>query len=179
MKKVKYRYYMDYEKEEQWVNDMALQGWHLKQFKFIRFTFVKGEPGAYIYRNELLKGLASKEEYDYMEFLKESGIEVINKSGVWAYFRKKSSDGPFEIYTDTASKVLYLNRILSLFIFLFLINLLAGISNLILSRNGSDYGLISSTIGLWGVAVAFIILIPTIKVYRRKKELKEQQNLFD
>lgn len=31
---------------------MATQGWHLQKCILGYFTFVKGEPGKYIYRNE-------------------------------------------------------------------------------------------------------------------------------
>ena len=47
MKKVKNRLYLDYEKEELWINDMVQEGWHLKKFMFFRFTFEKGEQGSY------------------------------------------------------------------------------------------------------------------------------------
>lgn len=179
MKKVKYRFFVDYEKEEQWVNDMAQQGWLLEKFKFFRFTFLKGEPGAYIYRNELLAGLALKDKNEYLQFLKQSGIEVVNKFGGWAYFRKKASDGPFEIYTDTASKVSYFNRILGPLTFLLLMNIIIGVVNLIISVYNSSHGTVNSSTGLINLAVAVLLSIPAIKIYRRKKALQEQKNLFE
>ncbi|QFG00703.1 DUF2812 domain-containing protein [Psychrobacillus glaciei] len=179
MKKVKYRFYVDYEKEEQWVNEMAQNGWHFKKIMVFRYTLVKGEPGAYIYRNELLAGLALKNKNDYLEFLKESGIEVVNKFGGWAYFRKKAAEGPFEIYTDTSSKISYYNRILNLFTVLFLGNLIMGIFNLMVSDHASYRGTISSTAGIFGIATAILILIPNIKIYRRKNAIKEQQQIFE
>lgn len=179
MKKVKYRLYVDYEKEERWVNEMAQQGWLLEKFRPLRFTFLKGEPGAYIYRNELLAGLSVKEKNDYLEFLKQSGIEVVNKFGGWAYFRQKASDGPFEIYTDSASKVSYFNRIIGLFTLLLLFNIIIGVVNLIISAYVLDHGIVNSFTGLINFAAAILISIPTIKIYRRKKDLQEQQNLFE
>lgn len=179
MKKVKYRFYVDYEKEESWVNDMAKQGWFLENFKFFRFAFVKGEPGTYIYRNELLRGLSKDDEDNYLEFLKESDIELVSKFGGWAYFRKKASGGPFEIYTDNASKISYYNRILNLFSLLFLFNLIMGIINLFVSNSAPYQGRFNLITGLFGLAAALLISIPIVKVYRRKKELQQNQNLFD
>lgn len=179
MKKVKYRFYVDHEKEEQWVNEMSREGWHLERFIVFRYSFVKGKPGAYIYRNELLNGLTSSEKNDYLDFLKGSGIEVVHKFGGWAYLRKKASDGTFEIYTDTASKISYYNRILNLFTILLLCNLVMGIFNLNISDSASYTGAISSTMGVISIAVAILIAFPTIKVYRRKNILKKQQNIFE
>lgn len=179
MKKVKYRFYVDYEKEEQWVNEMSKNGWHLEKFMVFRYTFAKGESGAYIYRNELIAGLALKDKNDYLEFLKESGIEVVNKFGGWAYFRKKAEEGTFEIYTDTTSKISYYNRILNLFTLLFLFNLIMGIINLIISKSAPYKGVVNLSTGLLGLIVAILILIPTLKVYQRKKSLKNQQQLFE
>jgi len=45
----KYRLMINPYAIEKWVNDMACQGWHLKKFTWIRFTFERGEPGRYIY----------------------------------------------------------------------------------------------------------------------------------
>ncbi|MDI2585783.1 MULTISPECIES: DUF2812 domain-containing protein [unclassified Psychrobacillus] len=177
MKKVKYRLYVDYEKEEQWINELAQQGWLLEKFKFFRFTFVKGEAGSYIYRNELLAGLALKDKNEYLQFLKESGIEIVSKFGGWVYFRKKASDGPFGIYTDTASKVSYFNRIIGLFTLLLVFNIIIGIVNLIIS--GYADSPVNSYTSFFNFAAAILIAVPTIKVYRRKKALQEQQNLFE
>jgi hypothetical protein len=179
MKKVKYRFYVDYEKEEQWINEMSKNGWNLERFMVFRYTFAKGEPGAYIYRNELLAGFTIKDKNNYLDFLKESGIEVVNKFGGWAYFRKKAAEGPFEIYTDTTSKISYYNRILNLFTLLFLCNLIMGIFNLIVSKSAPYKGVVNLSTGIVGVIVAILILIPTMKVYHRKKSLIDQQQLFE
>ncbi|KOS68834.1 hypothetical protein AEA09_09970 [Lysinibacillus contaminans] len=50
------RFFSDDQKEEAWINEMSAQGWHLKKFFTIFFTFDKGEPGKYIYRNEYVGG---------------------------------------------------------------------------------------------------------------------------
>ncbi|MFB7156366.1 MULTISPECIES: DUF2812 domain-containing protein [unclassified Lysinibacillus] len=53
---------------------MASQGWHLKKFTWIRFTFESGEPGSYIYRHDELERFGASYEDEYLEFLKSSGI---------------------------------------------------------------------------------------------------------
>ena len=88
MKRVMFRFYVDYEKEEEWINEMAEQGWHLMKFSFGRFIFTKGETGAYIYRNEFISGISTNEK-DYFEFLRDRGIAIINEFGGWVYMKKR------------------------------------------------------------------------------------------
>lgn len=100
MKKIKYRFFIDHEHEEKWINDMAEQGWHLKKFWPFVFVFEKGEPGEYIYRNE--KVLTRKK--DYFDFLEAMNIERVFRFGIWSYFHKKRTSGPFDIYSDSTGK---------------------------------------------------------------------------
>ncbi|GIN57347.1 hypothetical protein J8TS2_16660 [Lederbergia ruris] len=161
MKKVLYRLYWDYEKEENWINEMAAQGWHLKKFFFGRFTFTKGEPGAFIYRNEFIIGMSANEKKDYFEFLKDSGITIINELCGWVYMKKSAAEGPFEIYSDTKSKITYYKRMLNIFLLLFFVNVWMGIMNI------SVFG--DSTVGIFNIVVALLIAIPIIKIIQRKR----------
>ncbi|HBJ01690.1 MAG TPA: hypothetical protein DDY89_14395, partial [Lysinibacillus sp.] len=54
MEKRIYRFFIDYEKEERWVNEMAERGWNLKKAVVGYFVFEKGMPQQYIYRNEFV-----------------------------------------------------------------------------------------------------------------------------
>ncbi|MFC7686911.1 DUF2812 domain-containing protein [Ureibacillus sp. GCM10028918] len=54
-------------------------------------------------------------------------MELVKVVFNWAYFRKKAADGPFELYSDTTSKLAYLNRVLSRFLTVFFINLIIRI----------------------------------------------------
>ena len=60
----KYRFYIDHESEEKWINEMAEQGWNLKKFWPFVHVFEKGNPSEYIYRTEMV--IACKN--DYFEF---------------------------------------------------------------------------------------------------------------
>lgn len=179
MKKVKFRFYLDYEKEEKWINEMAAQGWHLKKFLLGRFTFTKGEPAAFIYRNEFIVGMSLEEKKDYFELLKDSGITIIHEKGGWVYMKKASAEGPFELYTDTKSKISYYQRILSIFLLLFFINACSGFFNVGVLRDQSMLEFINSALGILNIAVALLILIPIIKIIKRKRELIKKQQFFE
>ncbi|MBY0122117.1 DUF2812 domain-containing protein [Bacillus sp. S/N-304-OC-R1] len=177
MKKVLYRFFLDYEKEEKWVNERAAEGWHLEKFSLGRFVFTKGEPGTYIFRNEFIR-MTSSEKEDYFDFLKDSGITIINEWGGWVYMKKAAAEGPFEIYTDKESKISYYNRMLSVFSFLFLINAWFGIMNIGVLGDSARGGNISPTIGILNIIVALLIAYPIIKIYQRKKGLEKEDQFF-
>ena len=176
MKKVKYRFYLDYDKEEKWINKMAGEGWHLTKCILGRFVFTKGEPGAFIYRNEFISGMSRKEREEYFEILKESGVTIINEFGGWIYMKRAAAEGPFEIYTDAKSKIGYYKRMLNIFLLLFIINAWTGFS---VFGDPPDTGFINRTIGILNIAVALLIAIPIIKIMQRKRELAKNRQFFE
>lgn len=102
-----------FEKEEKWLNEMSAKGMQLTDVGFCRYCFTKGNPGEYIYRLELLNHMPHHaESINYISFLEETGIEHIGSLLRWVYFRKKAGAGPFEIYSDTPSKINHYRRIL-------------------------------------------------------------------
>lgn len=74
---------------EKWVNDMASKGWHLKKFTWIRFTFERGEPNSYIYRHDELERFGTHYEEVFLEFLKSSDIEQVDRSGNFVFLEKQ------------------------------------------------------------------------------------------
>jgi hypothetical protein len=117
MKHKAYRYFSigEHEKEELWLNEMSSKGMHLSDTAGIRYMFQEGEPGAYIYRIELLKNMPNHvESVSYIRFLEETGVEFVGSYGRWAYFRRPASLGAFELYSDTDSKIKHFRRILTM-----------------------------------------------------------------
>ncbi len=173
----KIRFYLDYEKEERWINEMCKQGWHLVKFGVGYFKFEQGKPSEYIYRNEMLTDLGKKaNSKEYIQFLKETGVELVAKFATWAYFRKKIEDGPFELYSDTSSKIQYLNRIFYLFIFIALINFYIGFINTLGVIN--DYSTLTLIIGIANLVVACLMTIPSVIVYKRRRALKSKLDIY-
>ena len=179
MKKVRYRFYLDYEKEEKWINEMAAQGWHLEKWFLGRFTFTKGEPGTFIYRNEFLIEKSKKEKKDYFELLEDSGITIIHESGGWIYMKKAATEGPFELYTDTHSKIDYYKRMLNIFLLLFFINVWSGIVNVGVFGDQSLPEFFNSAVGILNITVALLIAIPIIKIIQRKRALMKKKDLYE
>jgi len=98
MKKTIFRLYYvwQWEKEEQWLNSMSQKGWQLVHASFGKFKFESGEPSEYTYRLEMLEnGLHSKESTSYLNFLNETGIEMVGKCKSWIYLRSKTANSGF------------------------------------------------------------------------------------
>ena len=102
----------NWDEEERWVNDMAAQGWHFVKFGFpCRYTFERGEPGAYQYRIQALdKRIGSKESQDYLAFLRDMNIELVDSYLFWVYLRKPADGQPFELFSDVESKLKHMRR---------------------------------------------------------------------
>lgn len=130
--KTVYRLYIDYEKEETWLNEMAQRGWHLERFTLGRYVFRQGEPGEYVYRIELLDELPTHpKSADYLAFLKEMDIDVVATSFRWVFLRQAAGDEPFQLYSDFDSMIVKTNRVLHLYQLVLFVNLAAVMINLI------------------------------------------------
>lgn len=109
---IRWKFTFDKDEEEVWLNDYAREGWAMVSFCVGLVTFVPCRPGEYIYQIDLLpgKGLWADNYEDYVIFMNEIGVEILQRWGRWVYLRKRAEDGPFEVYTDTASKIALYRR---------------------------------------------------------------------
>ncbi|MGE5627587.1 MAG: DUF2812 domain-containing protein [Solirubrobacterales bacterium] len=112
---VKFKLYFDKDKEEVWLKEMAEQGWALDKFFLGFYTFKECAPGEYNYQIDLLDNW-SGDKREFAAFMEESGVEVISQWYRWVYLRKKSVEGPFEMYTDIESKISQYSRIRKFFL---------------------------------------------------------------
>ncbi|MBO4299305.1 MAG: DUF2812 domain-containing protein [Clostridia bacterium] len=96
----------EFEKEEEWLNEMAMKGWALDSVGFCRYTFEKCEPGEYNVRLEMHGA-----DQEYIDFMKDTGAEYVGRMVAWIYFRKKATDGPFDLFSDIDSRIEHLKRI--------------------------------------------------------------------
>lgn len=105
------RLFFDFEREENWLNEMLAKGLHFVGYSFPKYAFEEGKPGEYIYRIELLNQLPCHiESKAYIDFVEDTGAECIDTFWRWVYFRRKTSDGPFDLYTDHSAKIRHYQR---------------------------------------------------------------------
>ena len=140
---IRWKMTFDKDEEQDWLNDYARQGWAMVSFFVGMVTFVPCQPGEYIYQIDLLpgKGLWADNYEDYVIFMNEMDVEILQRWGRWVYLRKRAEDGPFEVYTDTASKIALYRRIRTMFVWaLIVVGLCSGTAWSLLFQFPNDMG---------------------------------------
>lgn len=163
---------------EKRVNEMASQGWHLKKFTWIRFTFEQDEPGSYIYRHDELERFGSTYEDEYLDFLKSSGIEQVDRSGNFVFFRKPAHEGPFELYSDKKTKISNLSKKITLLSLILLLNLFFGITGLINISGGQHTDMLKLLLNSTNILIVMLLVGPILKLMRVRKNLKKELDVF-
>jgi len=101
-----FKFYVDFEKEEVWLNEMAAKGWGMKSFVGGLYEFAQIEPGEWIYRLEMLsKPARSRDNDGYFKFLEGTGVEIVSTWYRWVYYRRRAEAGAFDVYSDVDSKI--------------------------------------------------------------------------
>lgn len=133
MKHIVRKAYFDYEKEEKWLNEMSAKGMALTDYSWCKYVFIEAPNNEYTYRIELLENLPTHaESIAYIRFLEENGVECVATYSRWIFLRKKSSEGPFDIYSDIESKINHYKRIFVSWNTVMWIEFMAGLINLIM-----------------------------------------------
>lgn len=121
---IRFKFTFDKDEEQDWLNDYCQQGWAMVSFFVGLTTFAPCQPGEFIYQIDLLpgSGLQASNYTDYAIFMNDMGVEVLQRWGRWVYLRRPAVDGPFDIYTDVASKIELYRRIRRLFLWVLLVD---------------------------------------------------------
>ena len=82
-----------FEKEEEWLNEMAANGWVLESVGFCRYTFVRCEPGTYSVRITKKSGA-------------ERTVDICTISPVYDSLLRGDADGDGKITRDDLSELL-------------------------------------------------------------------------
>lgn len=167
----------DFDKEERWLNEMAAKGLCLVGVGFCRYEFEECVPGEFRICLQLLeKSVKDPESQKYIEFLESTGAEHIGTFTRWVYFRRSAEDGPFELFSDNASQLKYLKRIVSFIALIAGLNLFVGVQNLwmvaFLHNYGNLIGLLNLIIGICGTWGA-------IRLTKKRNRLQREGQLFE
>lgn len=154
----------NFDREEQWLNEMAMSGWVLCEVGFCRFVFERCEPGEYTIREEL-----HPDDDGYVDFMEETGAEYIGRVMAWMYFRKKSETGTFDLFSDIDSRIAHLDRIGRMLTAVGAANLVIGIVN---SCNSLGFGwinLLCATLLMYGLG----------RIHGKKESLEKDRRLLE
>ncbi|KAB3531570.1 DUF2812 domain-containing protein [Alkaliphilus serpentinus] len=184
MKYKAYKYIVDFEKEEKWLNEMANKGMNFIDYSLpCRYLFEEGNPGEYTYRLELLNNSPNHpESRAYIKFMEEAGAELVSTYFRWVWFRKKSSDGPFDIYSDNSSKIKHYKRVAWFVGLAGLANLVVGLFNFLYGFfiSGPQYNYyFNAYISPISFTVAIICIIPFISYIKRIAILTKDSRIHE
>ncbi|WNS46478.1 DUF2812 domain-containing protein [Paenibacillus sp. MMS20-IR301] len=189
MSQVVRKYFIDFEKEEQWLNEMSDKGLALIEYSWARYVFEESAKGEYIYRIELLEDDPQKgKSADYLQFMEETGAERVpagKQPGSkriylgqrWIIFRRKASEGNFTIYSDIDSKIKHYQRIHRLWLSLAIMELIIGCFNVgLIILNNPDYIYrINFTLGVLLIILGIFFALLCVPVHRKISRLQNDK----
>lgn len=173
MKQTIYKVFIatQYEKEEDWLNEMSEKGLALVHAGFFKYIFEDSAPGEYIYKIQLLDSLHwNRKSTSYLQFLEETGVEHVASIFRWVYLRKKSEDGPFSLYSDVGSTIKYLQRLQLFFISLMICEYIFGIQNILIGT--VTYNELRFINILLGIFLLFLGVLLTIAAWEHTKKIR-------
>lgn len=182
MKKAMWRAFLNYEKEEAWLNALSAKGLAFESYFLFRYAFAESAPGAYIYRIELLERMpAHPESQEYLRFMAESGVEHIASWGRWVYFRKKAADGPFDIYSDIDSRIAHYKRIWLLWMPIMVLDLAMGLNQVLQGigflREENAVRWRCFVVGGLALGMGILLLCSSLAIGKKIKRLRLERGL--
>ena len=174
----KFFFIWDFDKEEAWLNEMAAQGLVLTAVGYCRYEFEDAPPGKYQIRLELLPNYPNHpESRRYLQFLEETGIRQVGSFQRWVYLCRSTEDGPFDLYSDRASRLKMLGRLMVLVGILAMPNLYNLGFNLYLYLQ-HDFS-VNLFAGSCCLAVLFLLAWGWWRLYRKVRSIKREQDIFE
>ncbi len=171
IKKFKWFWAWQDEKEEAWLHEMATQGLHLQTVGAPgSYTFEVGAPRNDTYRMDFI---TERKDYEnYLQLFKDAGWEHLGETGGWQYFRTKSEGQTIpEIYTDQDSKAQKYQR---------LITILVVFLPVFITLTTRPIDSSSAFVGLYfagkmlGTFLMFLYVVAIIKIFQRIQQLKRK-----
>jgi hypothetical protein len=115
VRKFKWNFVWEDDKEEAWLREHAQQGLHLVGANALGLhRFVRGAPQDVVYRLDYIPQ-ARRDEH-YYQLFRDAGWEHVLQCHGWQYWRKPASAGATEIFSDNRSKADMYRRVLALLI---------------------------------------------------------------
>ena len=154
----------EFEKEESWLNEMALNGWVLDGIGYCTYHFVRCEPGEYTVSLEMRPS-----DEAYIQFMQDTGAEYLGRMMMWIYFRKRASEGSFDLFSDIDSKISHLDKIGKMLSMIGGANLLIGIANVFSPSHVGWVNLLVATLLMYGLG----------RIHGKKEALEKERLLHE
>ena len=106
----------------------------------------------------------------YIQFMEETGAEYVGRMMMWIYFRKKTEDGVFDLYSDIDSRISHLERIGRVLLAIGGANLLIGLVN---SFNPIN------RLGWINLLTATLLMYALGRIHGKKEALEKERELHE
>ena len=101
--------------------------------------------------------------------MKDTGAEYVGRMMMWIYFRRKTADGPFDLFSDIDSKIAHLNRIGKMLAAIGSANLVIGIANSVSPSRLGWVNLLCATVLMYGLG----------RIHGKKEDLERERLLHE
>lgn len=160
----------DFDKAEDWCNEMAAEGWALEKPGRFIYHFKRCEPGEYTVRIQT----HDIGDMDYLHLLEESGAEYLGTDCEFDFFRKKTDGEPFELFSDIDSRIVNLDHIGRGIFASGIINIIIGVVNTFLYSSEPVVW-----INLLNLLAAMPLMYGLGRVHGKKEALKKERQLHE
>lgn len=177
---IKNKIFLDIEKEVKWLNEMSSKGYKLVNRKGFSYVFEPCEPNKYIYQVEKRGVFSTKEDPEYINFLDELNIRLIDSQLGWFYFEKDNDGKEFEIFTDSASKIKHYQKLMVTLIVISLFSINSIMSTLASPTGSKGPYIFNLSIPLLcNPLIVLACVVTFIKYTKRIKSLNNEKNLVE
>lgn len=177
-RKTTIKWFVDFDKEEKYLNDMAGAGWEFWHTNGVIYRFRKCAPGEFIYQIDFDEERTKKEVGDYVLFRSQCGDNFVHQWKHKLYWRREAVSGPFETQNNVAASLRQTSKAFNFHLkSLIGLTLLAAVAFLVLMPLGrylpqSSFSqwLFEFSCGLtYGILLAeVLILLPVLRKLRLK-----------
>lgn len=176
--KIKVNWFVDFDKEEEWLNKMAANGFSLWHTNGVIYRFKECNPGEFVFQIDFDEKDSSSNE-DYVAFRTSCGDKFVHQWKSKIYWKRAASEGPFESEDNVQAKLRMTNKAYNYHICSLIgLTLIMGFGCLICAPLGHyllPESLLADQITQFGLGLTFgilfaecVILIPAINKLRKK-----------
>jgi len=176
MSKIIFKWFLpwNFEKKEAWLNQMSFNELNLCDVGFLTYTFEKCQPEEYQYKVEIFNEDPSSEKMmNYIATLCSSGVEYIGNVGSWNFFKKKTSQGDFNLFDTADARIKHLKTIFRWLIYTLAAETLIGSTYIVRLISSIMNHHLDIIILLFGILLVWIYLTLGMGLYKIGKKLKD------
>ncbi|MCD4839063.1 MULTISPECIES: DUF2812 domain-containing protein [Neobacillus] len=114
----KFKFFIDFDKEEKWLNEMAKKGYQFLHKSIFGYTFQESEPENTIIKIDFRRFKNQADFIDYITLFEDSGWKHVSgsKGSGAQYFKKIDPNAHDDIFSDQLSKAGKYKRLSEMFI---------------------------------------------------------------